>query len=233
MDAEQRESQFEYQQQEMRRTNESFKENGMALATGLNSFSAGHHTTLPHNTGPNLGSANTNTLNSDAAVLASAMAAGNLTGSNIGFGPGSGLTNYGGNHLPSGDDGRESLNFHTMREMGANADNLNHSNPINGLMVSMNTMTSMNMNDLVPTSSPSNRKEMHRMVEKRRRDNINDGIQELANLVPGSNKNKILILRRVAEYIKQQQNTENMLREQKIKHENQYVFDHSNQLLLI
>ena len=41
----------------------------------------------------------------------------------------------------------------------------------------------------------------------------------------------------LAEYIKQQQNTENMLREQilaeKIKHENQYVFDLSNQLLLI
>lgn len=46
------------------------------------------------------------------------------------------------------------------------------------------------------------RKENHREVERRRRENINAGIRELASLIPTSDTNKSQILQRAVEYIK-------------------------------
>lgn len=46
------------------------------------------------------------------------------------------------------------------------------------------------------------RKENHKNVEKRRRENINMGIKELAALIPTPDTNKSQILQRAVEYIK-------------------------------
>lgn len=45
------------------------------------------------------------------------------------------------------------------------------------------------------------RRENHKEVERRRRESINDGINELARLVPGCEKNKGSILNRTVQYI--------------------------------
>ncbi|KAL1922806.1 uncharacterized protein VTP21DRAFT_9182 [Calcarisporiella thermophila] len=47
------------------------------------------------------------------------------------------------------------------------------------------------------------RKENHKEVERRRRETINEGINELAKIVPGCEKNKGLILQRAVGYIQQ------------------------------
>ncbi|KAI8967801.1 hypothetical protein BDF20DRAFT_792195, partial [Mycotypha africana] len=47
------------------------------------------------------------------------------------------------------------------------------------------------------------RRENHKQVERRRREAINDGINEIAKLVPGSERNKGSILQRAAAYIRQ------------------------------
>lgn len=47
------------------------------------------------------------------------------------------------------------------------------------------------------------RRDSHKEVERRRRETINDGIRELAELVPNCDKNKGQILRRAAEYIRE------------------------------
>ncbi len=53
------------------------------------------------------------------------------------------------------------------------------------------------------------RRDNHKEVERRRRENINTGINELAKIVPGCEKNKSQILRRAVEYIKQLKENEN------------------------
>ncbi|KAI7867824.1 hypothetical protein BDF14DRAFT_1881444 [Spinellus fusiger] len=47
------------------------------------------------------------------------------------------------------------------------------------------------------------RRENHKQVERRRRETINDGINEIARIVPGCEKNKGSILQRAATYIRQ------------------------------
>jgi mannitol-specific phosphotransferase system IIBC component len=47
------------------------------------------------------------------------------------------------------------------------------------------------------------RRENHKQVERRRRETINDGINEIARIVPGCEKNKGSILQRAAVYIRQ------------------------------
>lgn len=52
------------------------------------------------------------------------------------------------------------------------------------------------------------RRENHKQVERRRRENINEGISEIARIVPGCEKNKGSILNRAAVYIRQLKDTE-------------------------
>ena len=52
------------------------------------------------------------------------------------------------------------------------------------------------------------RRENHKQVERRRRETINDGINEIARIVPGCEKNKGSILQRAAAYIRQLKETE-------------------------
>ncbi|KAI7893599.1 uncharacterized protein EV154DRAFT_409712, partial [Mucor mucedo] len=52
------------------------------------------------------------------------------------------------------------------------------------------------------------RRENHKQVERRRRENINEGINEIARIVPGCEKNKGSILNRAAVYIRQLKDTE-------------------------
>jgi len=47
------------------------------------------------------------------------------------------------------------------------------------------------------------RKDNHKEVERRRRETINEGINELAKLVPGCEKNKGSILQRAVQFITQ------------------------------
>jgi hypothetical protein len=52
------------------------------------------------------------------------------------------------------------------------------------------------------------RRDNHKEVERRRRETINDGISELAQIVPGCEKNKGSILARAVQYIKQLKDNE-------------------------
>ncbi len=52
------------------------------------------------------------------------------------------------------------------------------------------------------------RRENHKQVERRRRENINEGITEISRIVPGCEKNKGSILNRAAAYIRQLKDTE-------------------------
>ncbi|KAM3588576.1 basic helix-loop-helix protein [Umbelopsis sp. WA50703] len=52
------------------------------------------------------------------------------------------------------------------------------------------------------------RRENHKQVERRRRETINEGINEIAKMVPGSEKNKGSILQRAAQYIQQLKDNE-------------------------
>lgn len=47
------------------------------------------------------------------------------------------------------------------------------------------------------------RRDNHKEVERRRRETINEGINELAKIVPGCEKNKGSILQRAVQYIQQ------------------------------
>lgn len=68
-----------------------------------------------------------------------------------------------------------------------------------------------------PTSKPTHgsdewhrqRKENHKEVERRRRELINQGIKELAALIPTNDTNKAQILQRAVEYIKRLKENEN------------------------
>lgn len=53
------------------------------------------------------------------------------------------------------------------------------------------------------------RKDNHKEVERRRRENINSGIKELAALLPNQDSNKAQILQRAIEYIKRLKENEN------------------------
>jgi hypothetical protein len=53
------------------------------------------------------------------------------------------------------------------------------------------------------------RKESHKEVERRRRAAINEGIQNLANLIPGGEKNKGRIIQKAADYIQELQRQQN------------------------
>lgn len=53
------------------------------------------------------------------------------------------------------------------------------------------------------------RKDNHKEVERRRRENINSGIKDLAALLPTQDANKSQILKRAAEYIKRLKENEN------------------------
>lgn len=53
------------------------------------------------------------------------------------------------------------------------------------------------------------RKDNHKEVERRRRENINTGIKELASLLPTQDSNKSQILQRAIEYIKRLKENEN------------------------
>lgn len=52
------------------------------------------------------------------------------------------------------------------------------------------------------------RRENHKQVERRRRENINEGINQIARIVPGCEKNKGSILSRAAIYIRQLKDNE-------------------------
>ncbi|KAI9314946.1 hypothetical protein BX666DRAFT_1834966, partial [Dichotomocladium elegans] len=52
------------------------------------------------------------------------------------------------------------------------------------------------------------RRENHKQVERRRRETINEGINQIARIVPGCEKNKGQILQRAALYIKQLKESE-------------------------
>lgn len=52
------------------------------------------------------------------------------------------------------------------------------------------------------------RRDNHKEVERRRRENINEGIHTLSQIVPNCDKNKGQILQRSAEYIRQLKETE-------------------------
>ncbi|KAJ1919487.1 basic helix-loop-helix protein [Mycoemilia scoparia] len=52
------------------------------------------------------------------------------------------------------------------------------------------------------------RRESHKEVERRRRETINEGITELANLIPGAERNKGRILQQAVSYIRQLKETE-------------------------
>ncbi|RMZ88599.1 hypothetical protein DV736_g4165, partial [Chaetothyriales sp. CBS 134916] len=55
-----------------------------------------------------------------------------------------------------------------------------------------------------PVGTPEwhkSRKDMHKEVERRRREVINEGIETIAKIVPGTEKNKGAILQRTAQYI--------------------------------
>lgn len=68
------------------------------------------------------------------------------------------------------------------------------------------------------------RRQNHKEVERRRRDNINTGIQELATLVPECDKNKGSILHKSADYIKYLQKT-NLITIEKWREEKKDVED--------
>jgi hypothetical protein len=55
----------------------------------------------------------------------------------------------------------------------------------------------------VTLAPPSNANEKHALVERRRRETINEGINELAKIVPGCEKNKGSILQRAVQFITQ------------------------------
>ncbi|KAF5102951.1 hypothetical protein D0Z03_000328 [Geotrichum reessii] len=62
-----------------------------------------------------------------------------------------------------------------------------------------------------PVGSPEwhrQRRDNHKEVERRRRENINEGIHTLSQIVPNCDKNKGQILQRAAEYIRQLKETE-------------------------
>jgi len=62
-----------------------------------------------------------------------------------------------------------------------------------------------------PVGSPewhAQRKSSHKEVERRRRETINEGINELAKIVPNCEKNKGQILQRTVTYIQQLQDNE-------------------------
>ena len=52
------------------------------------------------------------------------------------------------------------------------------------------------------------KKETHRQVERRRRETINNGIQQLSDLIPGGEKNKGRIIMRAIQYIRELQQSE-------------------------
>ena len=55
--------------------------------------------------------------------------------------------------------------------------------------------------------SQAKRKEMHKEVERKRRDNINMGITELAKIVPDCEKSKSSVVHKSVDYIKYLQKT--------------------------
>ncbi|KAF1811023.1 hypothetical protein P152DRAFT_364931, partial [Eremomyces bilateralis CBS 781.70] len=52
------------------------------------------------------------------------------------------------------------------------------------------------------------RRDNHKEVERRRRETINEGINELSKIVPGCEKNKGSILQRAVQYIQQLRDAE-------------------------
>jgi hypothetical protein len=63
--------------------------------------------------------------------------------------------------------------------------------------------------NLQPKDPVKARKDSHKEVERRRRATINEGIQNLANLIPGGEKNKGRIIQRAVEYIQELQRQQN------------------------
>lgn len=109
----------------------------------------------------------------------------------------------------------EESNYENNREREAAASHL--SNDVDGSVSSAVSSVTASLNkpmSIQPTTLPSEkpapgsdewhklRRENHKEVEKRRRDNINSGIRELAALIPTSDTNKAQILQRAVEYIK-------------------------------
>jgi hypothetical protein len=70
-----------------------------------------------------------------------------------------------------------------------------------------NKVDTTNKDDLKPPVGSDEwhrlRRENHKQVERRRRETINEGINEIARIVPGCEKNKGSILHRAAAYIRQ------------------------------
>lgn len=80
------------------------------------------------------------------------------------------------------------------------------------------------------------RKESHKEVERRRRENINAGIQDLASLLPSPETHKYLILVKAAEYIKrlkenESNNTEKWTLEKLLKEQTNNELSASNEKL--
>jgi vacuolar-type H+-ATPase subunit I/STV1 len=69
------------------------------------------------------------------------------------------------------------------------------------------TTTTTNIEDTRPAVGTEEwhrrRRESHKLVERKRREAINEGINEIARIVPGCEKNKGSILTRAATYIRQ------------------------------
>ncbi len=95
----------------------------------------------------------------------------------------------------------------------------NHLNFLNSSQIPMNLrhlqsssdVQNLQYRDCHPDSKPAIgteewhrlRKDNHKEVERRRRENINQGINALAEMVPNCDKNKSQIIRRAVDYIKQ------------------------------
>jgi bHLH factor len=67
----------------------------------------------------------------------------------------------------------------------------------------------LNVDGLNVAVTPKDRKAKHLLVERRRRETINEGINELSKIVPGCEKNKGSILQRAVQYISQLKENEN------------------------
>nr|CAG8533123.1 15802_t:CDS:2 [Entrophospora candida] len=82
--------------------------------------------------------------------------------------------------------------------------NVNSSSPSNSISASSTPQTTPSGKPPVGSDEwHRQRRENHKEVERRRRDTINAGINELAKIVPGCEKNKGSILNRAVQYIQQ------------------------------
>ncbi|CAH1763348.1 14618_t:CDS:2 [Entrophospora sp. SA101] len=91
-----------------------------------------------------------------------------------------------------------------QQKYGTFLNNVNSSSPSNSISASSTPQTTPSGKPPVGSDEwHRQRRENHKEVERRRRDTINAGINELAKIVPGCEKNKGSILNRAVQYIQQ------------------------------